>query len=276
MASDTSDTERDTAIDIRERYLRMVGIAGQDSDSFAMRREAYRIAHDIRKFEIELYWRRATYFWGFHAAFLAAAGIVLSGTKELAWFHAAYISAISAVAVSFSCLWVVMTNGAKFWQNNWERHVDLLEDDFSGGLYKVLLLDREFLPAEVNDSLNGSPFSRPLGELIDDPQILRAMRPYSVTKANLYIVYALSFFWFLVFLVSGYVLACFAKGAPEVWHFPLAVVYYFSVLAGVFFFILQFRASRGYLGLRMGPDDPEFLEIIKLDRRIVLAKRDGF
>jgi lipopolysaccharide export LptBFGC system permease protein LptF len=35
------------------------------------RAEALKTAHDIRKFEIELYWKRATYFWTFIAAAFA-------------------------------------------------------------------------------------------------------------------------------------------------------------------------------------------------------------
>ncbi len=34
--------------------------------------EALKHAHDIRKFEIDLYWRRAAYFWTFIAAAFGA------------------------------------------------------------------------------------------------------------------------------------------------------------------------------------------------------------
>ena len=43
---------------------------------------AYSIALDIRKFEIELYWKRAAYFWAFAGAALAAHLAALTG-KEL-------------------------------------------------------------------------------------------------------------------------------------------------------------------------------------------------
>ncbi|PSJ55947.1 hypothetical protein C7I85_25910 [Mesorhizobium soli] len=32
-------------------------------------------AHEIRKFEIELYWKRATYFWILHGAVFTAIGV---------------------------------------------------------------------------------------------------------------------------------------------------------------------------------------------------------
>lgn len=40
--------------------------------------EAYDKAHEVRQFEIELYWKRALYFWGFEAAFMLAFGTLLA------------------------------------------------------------------------------------------------------------------------------------------------------------------------------------------------------
>lgn len=44
--------------------------------------EAYKTAMDVRKFEIELYWKRATYFWTFIGLSLAAYGAALIGKAE--------------------------------------------------------------------------------------------------------------------------------------------------------------------------------------------------
>ena len=38
-------------------------------------KEALRFALEIRKFEIELYWKRGTYFWAFIAVAFAAYGV---------------------------------------------------------------------------------------------------------------------------------------------------------------------------------------------------------
>ena len=38
----------------------------------------------------------------------------------------------------FSFAWYLVNCGSKFWQANWERHVDLLEDITLGPLYKVI------------------------------------------------------------------------------------------------------------------------------------------
>ena len=37
----------------------------------------------------------------------------------------------------FSLAWYFVNRGSKYWQGNWELHVDLLEDDYSGPIYKT-------------------------------------------------------------------------------------------------------------------------------------------
>ena len=105
----------------------------KEADTRAGRALAY--ALDIRKFEIELYWKRATYFWAFIAA--AFAGYAL--TYKTATDHEPWLSILfSALGLVFSFAWYLVNRGSKFWQANWERHVDLLEDITLGPLYKVI------------------------------------------------------------------------------------------------------------------------------------------
>ena len=35
--------------------------------------------------------------------------------------------------------WYFVNRGSKYWQQNWEHHVDLLEDDVYGPIYKVVV-----------------------------------------------------------------------------------------------------------------------------------------
>lgn len=93
-------------------------------------------ALDIRKFEIELYWKRATYFWTFigatMAGFLAIQASTITNKQDLAVI-------LTCLGVVFSFAWFCVNRGSKFWQENWEKHVDILEDDVTGPLYKVVL-----------------------------------------------------------------------------------------------------------------------------------------
>ncbi len=94
-------------------------------------------ALDIRKFEIQLYWERAKYFWAFiAAAFAGYAAIQASSSIADKTDLSVYMSCLGIV---FSFGWYCVNRGSKQWQENWENHVDLLEDNVTGPLYKVVL-----------------------------------------------------------------------------------------------------------------------------------------
>lgn len=93
-------------------------------------------ALDIRKFEIELYWKRATYFWTFIAVTLAGFIAVQKFDNPSRQDLSVVLSCLGLV---FSYSWVLVNRGSKFWQENWEKHVDMLEDNITGPLYKTVL-----------------------------------------------------------------------------------------------------------------------------------------
>jgi hypothetical protein len=97
--------------------------------------DALNHALDIRKFEIELYWKRAAYFWTFIAA--AFAGYFLLSKTNSEKFESIYL--VSCLGFVFSVGWYLVNRGSKAWHKNWETHVDLLEDVVIGPLYKTSL-----------------------------------------------------------------------------------------------------------------------------------------
>jgi len=94
-------------------------------------------ALDIRKFEIGLYWQRAAYFWALIAATFAGYFAILSADHLIDKEYLAYI--VSCIGSLFTWAWFWVNRGSKFWQENWENHVDILEDAIIGPLYKTLL-----------------------------------------------------------------------------------------------------------------------------------------
>lgn len=94
-------------------------------------------ALDIRKFEIGLYWQRATYFWTLIAATFAGYFAVLSAEHMRDKYFNAYV--LACVGLIFSLAWFLTNRGSKYWQENWENHVDMLEDGITGPLYKTVL-----------------------------------------------------------------------------------------------------------------------------------------
>lgn len=98
-------------------------------------------ALDVRKFEIDLYWKRATYFWTFIGATLVAySAIQASNTQASPKQDLSVI--FSCLGVLFSFAWHCVNRGSKRWQENWENHVDMLEERSIGPLFKVWLRRR--------------------------------------------------------------------------------------------------------------------------------------
>ncbi len=95
-------------------------------------------AHDIRKFEIELLWKRAAYLATFQTILFAAFGVTFieDGSNSTADF---FRLVVSIVGIFSSFLWVLINKGSKFWHENWSDHIDMLEDKFEGKLHKTVL-----------------------------------------------------------------------------------------------------------------------------------------
>jgi hypothetical protein len=123
-----------TEITTRAEYLSHFSEGTADN---SRQREALKQALDIRKFEIDLYWKRTTYFWTIIAAIFAGYFLLQkSGTQPPAdEFGQTFI--VSNLGFVFSLGWYFVNRGSKAWQRNWEAHVDLLEDEIMGPLYKT-------------------------------------------------------------------------------------------------------------------------------------------
>lgn len=77
--------------------------------------EAWRTAMDVRKFEIELYWKRATYFWTFIGLSLAGYGGVLTAKNGAITetVRSDALFAIACVGFVFSVAWYFVNRGSK-------------------------------------------------------------------------------------------------------------------------------------------------------------------
>ncbi len=94
---------------------------------------ALKVAMDIRKFEIDLYWKRTTFFWAFLVSIYSAYFFVCHNSRE-----SLYLILLSFLASCFSLLWYISNRGSKFWQENWEAHVSALENEQIGPLFKTI------------------------------------------------------------------------------------------------------------------------------------------
>jgi hypothetical protein len=114
---------------------------------------AFEKAWAIRNFEIEMYWKRATYFWAFIAStFVGYFGLTSSSNYQRPdVFDHSEVYVVICVGFLLSLAWLLTNIGSKSWQRHWEVHVDLLEDQFTGPLYKTTYPRKTFFVSKINE-----------------------------------------------------------------------------------------------------------------------------
>jgi len=109
-----------------------------------------------RNFEIELYWKRATYFWTFIAAAFAGYFALLARSNPHGPDFPAFV--VSCIGIFLNLSWFLVNKGSKFWQENWESHVGILSLHVTGPIFtKVMFPKRKW--SLVGIVTNASPFS---------------------------------------------------------------------------------------------------------------------
>ncbi len=137
---------------------------------------AFETALDTRKFEIELYWKRATYFWAFIAAMFVAYFAVFNSDKIDEIKGVTIL--ISILGYFFSLGWYFVNRGSKYWQENWEAHVDMLGSKVQGELFRTI-------------KKSNLEFKKYIKEY-----------PFSVSKVNQLLSLIMLFTWFVLIIFS--------------------------------------------------------------------------
>jgi hypothetical protein len=90
-------------------------------------------AWKIRDFETKLFWDRVNHFSIFVGALFVSFYYIKEGRSEFRLL-------ISFLGTITSFMWYLLNRGSKFWFENWERHIDLLEKESkTGEIYKIIL-----------------------------------------------------------------------------------------------------------------------------------------
>ncbi|MDQ4086840.1 MAG: hypothetical protein M3177_02310 [Pseudomonadota bacterium] len=141
------DRQPISAEELAQRYFKRLALPvreGSEAHKAALAR-----AHELRKFEIENYWKRSSYFWGFQLVSFGA----LALTAKDGQFHPPIVLVVSVLGALAALTGVLSARGSKFWQANWEGHVDFLETAVEGNLHTTALVDKEisFSVSRVNE-----------------------------------------------------------------------------------------------------------------------------
>jgi hypothetical protein len=148
-------------------YIHAMGFVDAPGDANkCARRRALARSHEIRKFEIELYWKRATYFFALQAAVFTGFGFAStqastapntsSNHEPILAIMLACLGLLTALAGHLSA------RGSKFWMENWERHIDELESPFEGALHKAVWRKKGFTERSFERSWSVSRLNQQL------------------------------------------------------------------------------------------------------------------
>lgn len=88
----------------------------------------YDVALATRNFEIELFWKRSLFFWGFIASAFVGYATLVKDKPALAVL-------ISCFGFVCSVAWSLVNRGSKYWQENWESIVADNESEITGELF---------------------------------------------------------------------------------------------------------------------------------------------
>jgi len=106
--------------------------------------EAFKIALETRKFEIELYWKRTGYFVLFTSAVFVGYYKTLptSGTPDKGEICLLPFL-LSSLGFLLSLLWYMANRGSKFWQENWEAHIEELSTEIGVPIFGIIKIHRD-------------------------------------------------------------------------------------------------------------------------------------
>lgn len=197
--------------------------------------EALKNAKDNRELEINLYWRRAAYFWVFISLIWTLFGKIVLDMKimdieqPMEELQTAVLYFVSCVGLFLSYAWFLVNKGSKYWQENWEYQIDYLENSIMGPSYKLHMFSIDEVNKKTLKSTNSEKELRKM--------ITSKTNPPSVSKINLTvslfnmtlwgIINFWTFIWFLLVSIKK----------PLMLNFPLAVYIGFalSLIVTVYF-----------------------------------------
>jgi len=119
-----------------EQYESHFGLKSPENKD--LHEEAFKKAWEIRNFEIDKFWQRSAFFWGFIALiftgyFTLRTGKFCQTVKEM------YLDFyLILLGIIFSVAWLLVICGNKRWQDSWEKHIERLEEGITGPLYRTL------------------------------------------------------------------------------------------------------------------------------------------
>lgn len=138
-------------------YIEKFGIT-YDGEAFIVTNKeklekAYLKAWENRNYEIDKFWTRAAYFWGFIVLIFGGYISILTSEHNQKAIEMRMDLYLVLLGFLFSLAWYLVIRGSKFWQQNWEGHIDRLENFVSGPIYKTIYYSghRNYSVSKLNE-----------------------------------------------------------------------------------------------------------------------------
>lgn len=100
--------------------------------------KSFEKAWENRNYEIDKFWTRAAYFWGFIVLIFGGYVSLLTSEHNQKAIDMRLDLYLVLLGFLFSLSWYLVILGSKCWQRNWEAHIDRLENYVSGPIYKTI------------------------------------------------------------------------------------------------------------------------------------------
>jgi hypothetical protein len=162
------------------------------------------ISIQIRNFEIDLFWKRALFFWGFIAsAFVGYAALRGSDLRIV----------VACFGMVCSAAWTLSNRGSKYWQESWETKVERYEVPAIGELFAkeeseqfdkgCWLRGRKYSVSKLTIALSDYVFLLWLTLVVGELARITLELQFSSNLRTTFIIgfIALSFIYLLLFLV---------------------------------------------------------------------------
>ncbi len=236
MQNDRNEQETDTSLssseppEIKENIGEHLGSEAEYLKAFELKASpdkkgkhnlplALQYAYENRRFEVDQFWKRTTYFWTIIVLCFAAYGLLLQyqGTKHLQaaggfnfyWEHLLpLLTALMGFSVAIG--WHISNRGSQHLMKKWKQHVQMLEDYVIGPLHKS---------------------THALG---DELPVVGAY-PYSVSRVNTLISFCISLIWGTLYVSEVVKFAMLIPGK--------SLTFLFASVSGIIFLALFFLMS---------------------------------
>jgi hypothetical protein len=158
-----------------------------DETTTKLRDDLFKTCLACRNMEIELFWKRSTFYW----VFVAAAFVAYGSFKGE---HSSTALLISCFGLVASFAWLLGNIGSKWWQENWEQKLKIAAGPIVGDL---------FTPSKSIKTFDW---------------IVPTIR-YSVTKIAILLSSFTTFLWLGIFVREAFAIDSKAGWIGTLWHY---------------------------------------------------------